>query len=111
MVLCNNEWFDRHTQYIQRETHTQHQHDPHADYLQQHPHTKYLQRVGDLSRLQGGDLTDVVAGVVGLHVADLQVVAVHQSEAVVRGHLYIASCQDSDAALPGQHEVPCNKST
>lgn len=70
--------------------------------------TEYLDGVRELARLQGGDLTHVVARVLSLHVADLQVVAVHQAHALVRRNLHGSRSEHCDATLPYQHEGTCN---
>lgn len=54
----------------------------------------------DLSRLQSGYLTYVVASITGLYISDLQVVPIYQSESIVRGHLDVPGRQDSDPSLP-----------
>lgn len=54
----------------------------------------------DLSRLQSGYLAYVVASITGLHILDLQVVPIYQSESVVRGHLDVSGRQDGDPSLP-----------
>lgn len=65
--------------------------------------TENFDRVDDLYRLQSCNLTSVVAGVLRLHIADLQIVAVDQANSVVGRHLGGTSSQNCDALLPDQH--------
>ena len=70
--------------------------------------TEYFDGVDNFYRLQSCNLTGVVAGVLHLNVADLQVVSVHQANSVVWRHLGGASSQHRDPLLPDQHVIPCN---
>lgn len=70
--------------------------------------TEYFDGVDNFYRLQSCNLTGVVAGVLRLHVADLQVVSVYQANSVVRRHLRGASSQHRNPLLPDQHVMPCN---
>ena len=70
--------------------------------------TEYFDGVDNFYWLQNCNLTGVVASVLCLHVADLQVVSVHQANSVVWRHLGGASSQHCNALLPHQHVMPCN---
>lgn len=67
--------------------------------------TEYFQRVCNFFGLQCPNLALIAPRVRCLQVRDLEVVAIHELNSLVRGDLGAARCEDSNATLPGQNVV------